>query len=89
MPDEYHKYKVSVEKIALWNNKNSVVKKSSWMNKVSLDRIYDRNESISYRICKHKVTTDVNMLEPFASNFCVFVQNVIDYLNDNDFSKYK
>lgn len=90
LPEKYYNYKFSIERIAVWNNKNSVVKKSSWMNKVSLDRVYDRNESISYKICKHKITTDVNMLEPFATNFCEFIQDVVDYLNENnDFNKYK
>ncbi len=90
LPEKYYKYKFSVERIALWNNKNSVVKKSSWMNKVSLDRIYNRDEKIEFRIYKHKVTTDVNMLEPFASNFCEFMNDVVGYLNqDNDFSKYQ
>ena len=90
LPEKYYKYKVSVERIALWNNKNSVVKKSSWMNKVSLDRNYNRDEKVEFRICKHKVTTDVNMLEPFATKFCEFMNDVIEYLNqDNDFSKYQ
>ena len=51
LPEKYYNYKFSIEMIALWNNKNSVVKKSSWMNKVSL-----RNENVEFRILKHKVT---------------------------------
>jgi hypothetical protein len=91
LPGWYDTPNFYVQNVGIWNNVGAMKGGKTWLNKVMVDVTiglpgfygYVRagaGKVLSTSIRTHKATTDPVFLQPFASEFCEFVKDVVVYL---------